>query len=185
MHRIHGWWVGALVALAMAADTPASAQVNAWEPAAATSDLAPMRTGHAPTAATSGFWEVLADTTLARLLDEAGRRSFDIRAAMARVEGAGASRLHAALDLLLSGCRTRSASRPERLGVRAQRLLGGRRLRPRPQWRPSPQRPRRVRRGRRPRDGNRDRSGAGTFVLPPSRSAGPTRGRPAQCGEPA
>jgi NodT family efflux transporter outer membrane factor (OMF) lipoprotein len=102
MHRIHGWWVGALVALAMAADTPASAQVNAWEPAAATSDLAPMRTGHAPTAATSGFWEVLADTTLARLLDEAGRRSFDIRAAMARVEGAGASRLHAALDLLPS-----------------------------------------------------------------------------------
>ena len=46
------------------------------------------------------FWNALADTTLERLLAEAQRGSFQVQAASARVEGAGASRLHAALDLV-------------------------------------------------------------------------------------
>ena len=45
------------------------------------------------------YWEALNDTTLNRLLDRAMDGNLDLRTASARLDGAGASRLEAALDL--------------------------------------------------------------------------------------
>jgi NodT family efflux transporter outer membrane factor (OMF) lipoprotein len=88
MHRTQRWLLGVVTLAVAAAGAPVSGQ-------APTSRLA-------PAASASGFWEALGDTTLVRLLAEAERGSFDVRAAAARVEGAGASRLSATLDLLPS-----------------------------------------------------------------------------------
>jgi len=45
------------------------------------------------------FWQRLGDTTLTRLIAEVQRANLDVRAAGARVSGARANRVHAALDL--------------------------------------------------------------------------------------
>jgi len=45
------------------------------------------------------FWQQLGDTTLTRLIAEVQRANLDVRAAEARVSGARANRVHAALDL--------------------------------------------------------------------------------------
>jgi outer membrane protein, multidrug efflux system len=45
------------------------------------------------------FWQRLGDTTLTRLIAEVQRANLDVRAAEARVSGARANRVHAALDL--------------------------------------------------------------------------------------
>lgn len=82
MHRTHRWLLGAVTLAVAAAGGPVS--------------------GQAPAPSASGFWEALGDTTLVRLLTQAERGSHDVRAAEARVEGAGASRLSATLDLLPS-----------------------------------------------------------------------------------
>ncbi|HET9985729.1 MAG TPA: TolC family protein [Longimicrobiales bacterium] len=47
----------------------------------------------------AAFWEVLNDPTLSRLLDEALRGNLELHAASARLDGAGASRTEAALEL--------------------------------------------------------------------------------------
>jgi outer membrane protein TolC len=87
-----------MIALGMggaAAQSPAAApgqRVGAAEPGSATP----------ATDSRSGFLSALADTTLERLIQEAGTGSAVLRAAAARREGAGAARVHAALELLPS-----------------------------------------------------------------------------------
>ncbi|MGH7466042.1 MAG: TolC family protein, partial [Longimicrobiales bacterium] len=84
MHRRHLFSIGITIGSALLAVPPVAAQQVA--PVAAQHD-APM------------FWTVLNDTTLDRLLTQALRGNLDLRAADARLDGAGASRLHAALEL--------------------------------------------------------------------------------------
>lgn len=77
MHRLRRLTTGVAAGMTLLAAAPAAAQE----------------------AQGSVFWDVLEDRTLDRLLAHALLNSPDLRAADARLEGASASRLHAALDL--------------------------------------------------------------------------------------
>lgn len=78
MHRFHLKSMGIAVGLVLAAAPPAAAQ---------------------QAVPGTPFWEVLNDSTLDRLLTQAVRGNLDLRAADARLDGAGAARTHAALGL--------------------------------------------------------------------------------------
>lgn len=91
MRNAHTFSLGVAIALVAIAAPPSSAQtVDDVARAVPQAVADPFR---------SAFWEVLGDTVLNRLMDEALRGSLDLRVAAARVDGAGASRLQAALDL--------------------------------------------------------------------------------------
>jgi len=57
------------------------------------------RVGPVPDSPHRGFWEVLNDSTLNRLMEQALRGNYELRAAGARVENAEAARTQSALDL--------------------------------------------------------------------------------------
>jgi NodT family efflux transporter outer membrane factor (OMF) lipoprotein len=88
-------WALAL-ALGAPAIAPAQGPATADRPAAA----GEARVGGAADRPTLEFWEALGDTTLARLVGEARRGNQDVEVASARVSGARAARLGAALDLM-------------------------------------------------------------------------------------
>lgn len=90
MRRVHKWLVGAAVGTLMAFAEAAAGQVAELD--------APLVGVSAPIVATS-FWAALGDPALERLIDEAVAGNHDLEAAEARVDGARASRLHAALEL--------------------------------------------------------------------------------------
>jgi outer membrane protein, multidrug efflux system len=96
MHKIGTFSLA--VALASSAAVPAASQSSvsgALQPApAAAHGVAPN-----PDASAGAFWNVLNDTTLNRLMEQALRGNLELRAAGARVDGAGAARLQAALEL--------------------------------------------------------------------------------------
>jgi len=85
-----------LVAFNVSAPAAAQSDEGRAVRTAATSETIPSKTG----GELSGtFWEVLGDTTLNRLMDEARRGNLDLRAAAARVDAADASHFQAALEL--------------------------------------------------------------------------------------
>jgi multidrug efflux system outer membrane protein len=84
------------VALTTSAAVPAAAQSSA--PRALTQ---PAATAVADAPAVT-FWQMLNDSTLDRLMDQALRGSLELRAAAARLDGAGAARTQAALELVPS-----------------------------------------------------------------------------------
>jgi len=90
MHN-HHLLVGALLVASVA---PLRAETSQAGPAVAVADTTPSRRSDV-----AAFWRQLGDTTLDRLLSEALRTNQEVRAAEARVRGARAARLGAALDL--------------------------------------------------------------------------------------
>src|SRR5205809_5320917 len=67
--------------------------------------------GATPPRAQEAFWKRLADTTLERLAGEVGKSNHDVLAARARLRGARASRLQAALDFAPTVTATASYTR--------------------------------------------------------------------------
>jgi multidrug efflux system outer membrane protein len=83
-----------------ATTVPASAQLDARGAAQTPYPAGLMRSDTIADPSATAYWEVLNDTTLNRLMQQALRGNYDLRAAAARVEEAGALRLQAALDLV-------------------------------------------------------------------------------------
>src|SRR5688572_13719460 len=79
MHKVRTFSVGVAIVMVTFAALPAFAQLGP---------------------STSAFWQVLNDTTLNRLMDDALRGNLALRAAAARVDGVGAARTQAALNLV-------------------------------------------------------------------------------------
>ena len=98
MHRVQRWLLGVAAGL-VAATSPASAQVGEGDGAAGSSYARASWSGGAEGTLGGRFWEPLGDPALGRLIGEALSGNYELRAAEARVEGAEASRLHAALEL--------------------------------------------------------------------------------------
>jgi outer membrane protein, multidrug efflux system len=98
-----------MLALALVAPAVAPAQDRAKPDPLATNPATPgpfpsagvgeLRATSAADRPMAALWDVLGDTTLARLVDEALRANQDVEVASARVSGARAARLSAALDL--------------------------------------------------------------------------------------
>jgi len=99
MHRHRRMFLGVVAGGLVVGASPVVAQVGerGGENVAAPSPGARPDAGGGVDVGT--FWEILGDPTLQRLIGEALSGSHDLRAAEARVEGAEASRLHAALGL--------------------------------------------------------------------------------------
>jgi len=83
----------------LVAAQPVMAQVGERDPAATPWPLPTAQAGAGGESGSERFFGVLGDTTLNRLIDDALAGNYDVRAAEARVDGAEASRLHAALEL--------------------------------------------------------------------------------------
>ncbi|MBX6363273.1 MAG: TolC family protein [Gemmatimonadetes bacterium] len=98
MPKVRTFSLGVAAALLVATTLPAAAQVGG--PAAVEAPrAAETARPAAPAASNRALWEALRDTTLNRLLDQALRGNPALRAAAARLDEAGASRVQAALEL--------------------------------------------------------------------------------------
>jgi len=102
MHRLRTFRVGVAIGwLAMAAP-PASAQLGERGTTGIAQPGGTSRSDNGADPPASAFWSALGDSTLNRLIDRALRSNLDLRVADARMDGAGAARLQAGLDLVPS-----------------------------------------------------------------------------------
>lgn len=101
MRNVRTFPFGIALALVAFASLPASAQRGSRLAVAAShrAETGSRSDSAVDLSSKTAFWEVLNDTTLNRLLDQALRGNLELRAASARLDGAGASRLQAALEL--------------------------------------------------------------------------------------
>lgn len=91
MRRVHRWSIGIAVGALMGAAEAVAGQVgeaDRADPAAARAEVDG-----------SSFWAALGDPTLERLIEEAMIGNRDLRSSLAGVDGAEATRLHAAFEL--------------------------------------------------------------------------------------
>jgi outer membrane protein, multidrug efflux system len=100
MHNVRRFSFAVAVGMAPIATLPAAAQVEA--PRAVQPALGAHSAAAVVDPSASTFWEVLNDTTLDRLMQQALRGNLELRAAAARLDGAGAARTQAALELVPS-----------------------------------------------------------------------------------
>src|SRR5687768_7131167 len=91
MRRIQGWLVGAAVGALMGIAEAVAGQGTEADGVTA-APVPTLREG-------SSFWTAIGDPSLEHLIEAAIAGNHDLEAAEARVEGARASRLHAALEL--------------------------------------------------------------------------------------
>jgi NodT family efflux transporter outer membrane factor (OMF) lipoprotein len=91
---------GVAIGLVPVAALPATAQRNEPQIAAPVRQGERVRTPTPPNPVETTFWEVLNDTTLNRLMEQALRGNYELRAAEARREDADAARTQAALNLV-------------------------------------------------------------------------------------
>ena len=92
MRRAHKWWVGVAVGALMGLAEAVAGQGTE-------ADGRNHGTSAPGEAEASSFWTALGDPALERLIELAAAGNHDVRGAAARVDGAEASRLHAALEL--------------------------------------------------------------------------------------
>lgn len=93
MRRLHRWLASAAVGALMAAAEPASADGQELDGSVRVRPATPLQVPGI------SFWDALGDPALEGLIEQALRGNHELRASEARVEGAEASQLHAALEL--------------------------------------------------------------------------------------